>query len=194
MALAASLPRGCRDDNTAILSGVIDRYAALCCPVLGVFGETYHWNIMQVEHATDVVFRSAATLQPLYEREAVLSVKAEGHLPRSQDHTATRPGDRFPGLHPHREPAHRVLCAELCACRASRPRPTTCPFQAPPQRAAPAKGGVEHRDRHRPGTCSAAIAATWSISRRWKNVCGDVTGKINQETQRRSDAGLLAAL
>jgi hypothetical protein len=35
---------------------------------------------MQVEYATDVVFRSAATLRPLYEqltREAVLRVKAE---------------------------------------------------------------------------------------------------------------------
>jgi len=35
---------------------------------------------MQVEYATDIVFRSAATLQPLYEqltRESVLSVKAE---------------------------------------------------------------------------------------------------------------------
>jgi len=62
------------------LHRVLDRYAALCCPVLDVFGQTYHWSLMQVEYATDVVFRSAATLGPLYEqltREAVLSVKAE---------------------------------------------------------------------------------------------------------------------
>ncbi len=62
------------------LHRVLDRYAALCCPVLDVFGQTYHWSLMQVEYATDVVFRSAATLRPLYEqltREAVLSVKAE---------------------------------------------------------------------------------------------------------------------
>src|SRR5271167_1078860 len=59
---------------------VLDRYAALCCPVLDVFGQSYHWSLMQVEYATDLVFRSAATLGPLYEqltRESVLSVKAE---------------------------------------------------------------------------------------------------------------------
>jgi len=62
------------------LHRVLDRYAALCCPVLGAFGQLYHWSLMQVEYATDLVFRSAATLAPLYEqltREAVLSVKAE---------------------------------------------------------------------------------------------------------------------
>jgi hypothetical protein len=59
---------------------VLDRYAAQCCPVLEVFGQTYHWSLMQVEYATDLVFRSAATLRPLYEqltRQSVLSVKAE---------------------------------------------------------------------------------------------------------------------
>jgi hypothetical protein len=59
---------------------VLDRYAAQCCPVLEVFGQTCHWSPMQVEYATDPVFRSAATLGPLYEqltRQSVLSVKAE---------------------------------------------------------------------------------------------------------------------
>jgi DNA-binding MarR family transcriptional regulator len=58
----------------------LDHYAALCCPVMDVFQQTYHWSLMQVEYATDIVFRSAATLKPLYEqltRESVLSVKAE---------------------------------------------------------------------------------------------------------------------
>jgi predicted transcriptional regulator len=62
------------------LHRVLDRYAALCCPVLDVFGQMYHWSLMQVEYATDLSFRSAATLKPLYEqlvRESVLSVKAE---------------------------------------------------------------------------------------------------------------------
>ena len=48
--------------------------------MLDVFGQTYHWSLMQVEYATDLAFRSAATLGPLYEqliRESVLSVKAE---------------------------------------------------------------------------------------------------------------------
>jgi hypothetical protein len=63
-----------------LLHRVLDRYAALCCPVLDVFGQTYHWSLMQVEYATDLVFRSAATLKPLYNqfvRESVLNVKAE---------------------------------------------------------------------------------------------------------------------
>jgi hypothetical protein len=62
------------------LHRVLDRYAALCCPVLGAFEQSYHWSLMQVEYATDLVFRSAATLAPLYEqlaRQSVLSVKAE---------------------------------------------------------------------------------------------------------------------
>ena len=75
--LAQDLADGFSPDQ---LHRVLDRYAALCCPVLDVFGQTYHWSLMQVEYATDVVFRSAATLRPLYEqltREAVLRVKAE---------------------------------------------------------------------------------------------------------------------
>jgi hypothetical protein len=63
-----------------LLHRVLDRHAALCCPVLDVFGQSYHWSLMQVEYATDLVFRSVATLKPLYEqltRESVLSVKAE---------------------------------------------------------------------------------------------------------------------
>jgi len=62
------------------LHRLLDHYAALCCPVLDVFHQSYHWSLMQLEYATDIVFRSAATLTPLYEqlsRESVLSVKAE---------------------------------------------------------------------------------------------------------------------
>ena len=62
------------------LHRLLDRYATQCCPVLDVFGPTYHWSLMQVEYATDLVFRSAGTLGPLYEqltRASVLGVKAE---------------------------------------------------------------------------------------------------------------------
>jgi hypothetical protein len=62
------------------LHRLLDRYANQCCPVLDVFGQTYHWSLMQVEYATDLVFRSAGTLGPLYEqltRASVLGVKAE---------------------------------------------------------------------------------------------------------------------
>ena len=58
----------------------LDRYAERLCPVGEVFGQRYHWSLMQVEYATDLMFRSQATLKPLYEqlsRQAVLAVKAE---------------------------------------------------------------------------------------------------------------------
>ena len=66
--------------SPAALHRLLDRYAGRCCPVRDVFQQSYHWSLMQVEYATDIVFRSPATLQPLYEqltRESVLSVKAE---------------------------------------------------------------------------------------------------------------------
>ena len=62
------------------LHRVLDRFATLCCPVMDTFDQRYHWTLMQVEYATDLVFRSAATLKPLYEqlsRQAIVSVKAE---------------------------------------------------------------------------------------------------------------------
>jgi len=62
------------------LHGTLDRYAKLCCPVSDAFGQSYHWSLMQVEYATDLVFRSTTTLGSLYEqlvRQSVLSVKAE---------------------------------------------------------------------------------------------------------------------
>jgi len=62
------------------LHRTLDRYATLCCPVAKEFGQAYHWSLMQVEYATDLAFRSTATLGPLYEqlvRQSVVDVKAE---------------------------------------------------------------------------------------------------------------------
>jgi len=62
------------------LHRILDHYAGLCCPVCDVFGQSYHWSLMQVEYATDLVFRSTTTLGPLYDqlvRQSVLSVKSE---------------------------------------------------------------------------------------------------------------------
>src|SRR5215471_17284164 len=64
----------------AELHRILDRYAKQCCPVFDVFAPSYHWSFMQVEYATDLVFRSQAILKPLYEqlsRQAILTVKAE---------------------------------------------------------------------------------------------------------------------
>ncbi|WP_299159589.1 MarR family transcriptional regulator [Accumulibacter sp.] len=68
------------DLSPDVLHRILDRYAKKCCPVLDVFGQAYHWSLMQVECSTDLAFRSDATMKPLYaaiSREAILSVKAE---------------------------------------------------------------------------------------------------------------------
>jgi hypothetical protein len=54
----------------------LDRYAQWLCPVLDVFGQTYHWSLRQAEYSTDLMFRSEQTLVPLYDvlsRQAVLA-------------------------------------------------------------------------------------------------------------------------
>jgi hypothetical protein len=50
------------------LHHVLDRYAQQCCPVFDVLAPSYHWSFMQVEYATDLVFRSQAVLKSLYEQ------------------------------------------------------------------------------------------------------------------------------
>lgn len=65
--------------------------------MLDAFGQSYHWRLMQVEYATDLAFRPAATLKPLYDRlirQSVLGVKAEQvAFSGSQDHPSARSGD-----------------------------------------------------------------------------------------------------
>jgi hypothetical protein len=56
----------------------LDRIARQFCPVIGHFSSGYHWSLMQVEMATDIVFKRQADLQPLYEtitRTAIHAVK-----------------------------------------------------------------------------------------------------------------------
>lgn len=58
----------------------LDRYAQWLCPVLDVFGQTYHWSLRQIEYSTDVMFRSEHILVPLYDalsRQAVLAADAD---------------------------------------------------------------------------------------------------------------------
>ena len=62
------------------------------CPVVKQFGSGYHWSLMQVEYATDMVFHRQADLRPLYEtlvRTAIHAVKA--------DHVATFLGRKLTG-------------------------------------------------------------------------------------------------
>ncbi len=62
------------------LHHALDDFAARYCPVAGQFGTTYHWSVMQVEYATDIVFHRQADLRPLYDtlvRTAIHAVKAD---------------------------------------------------------------------------------------------------------------------
>jgi len=74
------------------LHHALDGFAARYCPVAAQFGTTYHWSLMQVEYATDIVFYRQSELRPLYEtlvRTAIHAVKA--------DHVATFLGRKLTG-------------------------------------------------------------------------------------------------
>jgi len=58
----------------------LDQYARRFCPVVRHFRGGLHWSVMQVEYATDIVFRRREDLAPLYDglvRTAIHAVKAE---------------------------------------------------------------------------------------------------------------------
>jgi len=58
----------------------LDRYARQFCPPVTLFDSGYHWSLMQVEYATDIVFHRQQELAPIYEalvRTAVHAVKAD---------------------------------------------------------------------------------------------------------------------
>ena len=62
----------------AQLHHTLDALAARYCPVLARFGVTYHWSLMHVEDATDLIFHRQDVLRPLYDtlvRTAVHAVK-----------------------------------------------------------------------------------------------------------------------
>jgi hypothetical protein len=66
--------------DAASLHRHLDGWAQHFCPVLRHFRNGAHWSFMQVEYATDVVFRQQAKFQPLYAaivRTAVHVIKAE---------------------------------------------------------------------------------------------------------------------
>lgn len=58
----------------------LDQLAARYCPVIAQLGVTYHWSLMQVEYATDIVFKRQGDLADLYQeliRTAIHAVKPE---------------------------------------------------------------------------------------------------------------------
>lgn len=52
--------------NVEQLHSWLDACAQQCCPVVQPLNLRYHWSIWQAEYATDLVFRSSATLQAFY--------------------------------------------------------------------------------------------------------------------------------
>ena len=56
-----------------------DHYAKMFCPVFDRFPSGCHWSMAQIEYSTDIVFRDAATLEPIYKQivyTAIHAVKA----------------------------------------------------------------------------------------------------------------------
>ena len=66
--------------NLKALHRRLERWARAYCPVVSHFRAGYHWSLMQVELATDILFYRQAELEPLYDtlvRTAVHAVKAD---------------------------------------------------------------------------------------------------------------------
>ncbi len=62
-----------------VLHKRLDTYAQWLCPVQDVFVQTYHWSMRQIEYSTDLMFKSAEILTPLYDslsRQSVLAADA----------------------------------------------------------------------------------------------------------------------
>jgi hypothetical protein len=62
------------------LHRMLDDFARRYCPFLRKFDLSYHWSIMQVEYATDIVFQQQSYLQTMYDtlaRTAIHTVKPE---------------------------------------------------------------------------------------------------------------------
>jgi hypothetical protein len=66
--------------DTRRLHQILDRYTSMFCPIVRKFRAGVRWTIMQVEYATDLVFRRREDLQRFYDpliRTAVYTVKAD---------------------------------------------------------------------------------------------------------------------
>jgi hypothetical protein len=58
----------------------LDRFAEIYCPIASTLQAGYHWSTMQVEYATDIIFKRQEDLKPVYEHlveTLIHSVKPE---------------------------------------------------------------------------------------------------------------------
>ena len=66
--------------DVADLKKRLDYYSKLYCPVHIKLAEHYHWSVMQLEYATDIIFKKKESLEAIYSdivETAVHSVKVE---------------------------------------------------------------------------------------------------------------------
>lgn len=66
--------------NARTLHKRLDHFARRFCPVIRHFGLEYHWSLMQVEYATDIVFLRQSDLQGIYgtlTRTAIHAIKPD---------------------------------------------------------------------------------------------------------------------
>ncbi len=45
----------------------LDEFASFYCPVIKHFPMGYHWSVMQVEYATDIIFKRQKDLRLIYD-------------------------------------------------------------------------------------------------------------------------------
>jgi hypothetical protein len=63
-----------------IIHQKLDSFAQRYCPIISGFDQRYHWSIMQVEYATDIIFKQQQDLQAIYGnliRTAIHTVKPD---------------------------------------------------------------------------------------------------------------------
>ena len=68
------------DINIKRLHRQLDKIVRQYCPIIRHFTNSYHWSFMQLEYATDIIFKRKSDLKPIYDeivRTAIHSVKAE---------------------------------------------------------------------------------------------------------------------
>jgi len=66
--------------NIGWLHRKLDSFATRFCPIIGRYQMTYHWSIMQVEYATDIIIKRQKDPKPIYENlswTAIHAVKAD---------------------------------------------------------------------------------------------------------------------
>jgi hypothetical protein len=56
----------CNNIDIKKIHNSLDALSKKYCPVISHFNQVYHWSIMQVEYATDIVFKKQADLQTIY--------------------------------------------------------------------------------------------------------------------------------